>query len=313
MKTRITLLTLMGLFFLWLPVFSLTDSIVDLPFEKAGHLIIVEAEVEGKKGKFVLDTGVPVLWLNAKYFDGLPVRSTTSVVSGLAGKREKVRIYPTIIKLQNIKKAERALLVDLTYLEEAKGIRLLGMIGRSTLKKFEILFDLQNKKLQLIPIDKKGEPRMALTRPPCTEVSFEMAGHIPVFSSDINGLQLTMGFDSGAEVNVIDPSYKKTILNLLGWKDRLPHSRNGDKRTVLAYYIPGMELNYYDCKDMRTIFSSMKKINNSLTGTSLDGLLGVEFLAGQKVSFNFRKNVMYLYGEENWGAEELIVDKNKND
>src|SRR5574343_801004 len=39
-----------------------------LPLKRAGNLLLVEADVDGQRGNFILDTGAPGLVLNTTYF-----------------------------------------------------------------------------------------------------------------------------------------------------------------------------------------------------------------------------------------------------
>ena len=40
-----------------------------IPFELAGRIIVVQAEVNGVAGNFLLDSGAPVIMLNRSYFN----------------------------------------------------------------------------------------------------------------------------------------------------------------------------------------------------------------------------------------------------
>jgi hypothetical protein len=57
---------------------------VVIPLKRAGKLLLIEAEADGQRGDFILDTGAPFLVLNQTYFRGATRRNGTS--GGITGE-----------------------------------------------------------------------------------------------------------------------------------------------------------------------------------------------------------------------------------
>lgn len=59
-----------------------------IPFQMAGKLILIQAEVGGVTGNFIVDTGTSHLVLNAKYFSGPKIEKVFNGVNGETNKLE---------------------------------------------------------------------------------------------------------------------------------------------------------------------------------------------------------------------------------
>lgn len=294
------LFTILPLLVFWTSttVFGLTDTITTLPFVKLDNLIIVEAEVHGRKGNFILDTGTPGLWLNTRHFEDASGLSSSNMVAGINGRARNVGILLTDLKMPGVKKGVEALVVDLTGIEERKGIQLLGLIGQSVFKNHELLFDLRNYRIQMIPLNRKGKRIVEPDAAPAYEIPFKMKGHIPFFPVEIDDLELFMGFDTGAECNIIDPKFLDQIQVESGFNRQANVTSGWKNQKTVAYRVADLKITSRPCKPMFTIFSSMKTINDRLYGMDLDGLIGMEWLNQQKLSINFKKKVFYIWSAE---------------
>ncbi|NJL76119.1 MAG: hypothetical protein HC892_14990 [Saprospiraceae bacterium] len=59
-------------FLLVFPQFVWSDAICTTAFELRQGMILVEGDIDGQRGWFILDTGSPGLVLNKRYFSGIP-------------------------------------------------------------------------------------------------------------------------------------------------------------------------------------------------------------------------------------------------
>ncbi len=277
---------------------SKPDSIITLPYAKFGNLILLEAEVHGKKGNYILDTGIPGVYLNAKYFGNDSRVYPSNIVLGINGKAREVGILPTDLKLNGIKKGIEALVVDLSHIEKNKGLEILGQIGQSIFKKYELLFDLPNSKIQLIPLDRKGNRKISVGNSHAYQVSFKKKGHLPLILVEVKGLELFLGLDSGAECNVIDPRYLEHIVVKSQWKKSANLSSGWQTQKTVAYRVEKMKIGEKICRPMLTVFSSTKELNDKLYGPDMDGIIGVELLYQVKVSINFKKKILCFWEEK---------------
>lgn len=63
---------------------KITEDEIFIPLVQAGKLLLIEAEVDGQRGNFILDTGAPYLVLNTTYFRN-SIRIDTLEASGING------------------------------------------------------------------------------------------------------------------------------------------------------------------------------------------------------------------------------------
>ncbi len=285
-------------------VFAQKDTILNLHFSITDQLITIEAEVHGIQGVFVLDTGVPGIFLNERYFKESSDVIPTDQVVGINGRARQVGLLVTDIKLEGIRQGVDALVVDLTHIEKSKNIQLLGLIGQCMFKRHELLFDLPNYSTQLIPTDKKGHRLSTLEEPPQFEIPFKTKGHLPILRVEINNLELLFALDTGAECNVIAPKYRDQIKVTPKWSKLASLTSGWRSRQTVAYQVEKMKVFDQNCHPMLSVFSSLESINNSLCGPQLDGIIGMEWLLQKKVSLNFRKKRCYLW-KEKLGTKEI--------
>ena len=102
-----------------------------IPFKLVDHLIVIEAELLGQKGNFIIDTGSETLILNKSHFKGQnPIldatKETVGVLDFIDNPLEK-RLREFIIKdlvIQN----KFSDVIDLSQIEISKKMHLLGII-----------------------------------------------------------------------------------------------------------------------------------------------------------------------------------------
>lgn len=128
-----------------------------IPLKRAGRLIYLEAIIDGKVGNLILDSGAAGLVLNKAYFTDYQVVYDTEGggVSGSTGplyrkKINEINLGP--FKLNGL----TAHLTHLGHIENKRGIKVLGLLGISLLENYEMILDVRNLSLDLIPISKSG-------------------------------------------------------------------------------------------------------------------------------------------------------------
>jgi len=278
--------------------------IVEIPFKLVGNLIIVKGEIDGKEGNFIIDTGAPTLILNQnklRYYS----KSTKFSSSGITGNVPS--LYEKAVRGVKLAEAEfryiNALVMDLSHLEEVRGIPILGLVGYQLLKKYEVVFDFDNQNLILYRLGKKGRvladsegQRLA----PTDSVSFRLIGHLPCVKGQLNGKKTIFGIDSGAEINLINHKLKGAFgkafsaekdIDIYGVGKRKVSAETG----ILKYFwIEGIKF-----EEMTAIMTNMSHFQ-PIKNFKLDGLLGHDFLRQRKLSINFKKKKVYF-----WGAEQV--------
>ncbi len=271
-----------------------------IPFKLVDHLIVVEAELLGKKGNFIIDTGSETLILNKvhfplKYRHNNKRNKTSGVVSIIDNPMER-RLNEFVI--QNIKLYNKnSDVIDLSHIETSKKMSLLGVIGYSILKDYEVFIDLYLNQITLSKIDRNGNKldKNVYLEKITDSVNFKLKKHTIVLNAYVNKHQLKFGLDSGAEYNQINKNVKKKVFKYFVPKERLILSGASNKSIkVLAGKLYRVKLsNTIYFGPMNTVLTNLSKMNEAF-GTSLDGVLGFEFFRQKRTIINYQKEKLYF-------------------
>lgn len=119
----------------------LSPITIRIPFKLAGHLIVIQAEVAGQSGNFILDTGSSKLILNARHYSGGQAAPNTvgiSMTGAINDLREATvrdftidslqygRLHADVIDLNSIYEIKRETQFRLSGFEDAEEVRLAG-------------------------------------------------------------------------------------------------------------------------------------------------------------------------------------------
>ncbi len=263
-----------------------------------GHPV-VQAELAGVAGNFLIDTGAQTLVLNAARFteDQVQTRPLThGMPSGVGGAIANVRGARNLdlnwgsAHLPGL----RAVVTDLTHLEQSLGISIVGLIGHEILKPYELLFDYAAGTATLYRLDEKHHPIQdyALGTPEHV-VPFEMAGHIPVLPAIVAGRDMRLGLDSGAADAMLAARLESELKGQYQFVRR-DELRGADKNVRLT------TIGRFDAVVLAGVtYPNVIFWFNDITTPSrdleLDGLLGYAFLSSQPTSINFPARRLSLW------------------
>ncbi len=266
-----------------------------IPFGCVNKLVIIQAETDGKKGFFILDTGTPDLTLNNLYFQG---EAAEKVFYGINGEALEVQVKFVRLHIGGFIKDTEAKIVDFTAIEAYTGMPVLGAIGNKVFKDCEVVFDYVFKEFTIYRLDKNGKPlhNRALHEPPRDTLPFTPKGSMPSVEVRVGEKTLRLGLDSGAGVNVLDESKKPEIESRL---------KNGGKKAVSGFgtdtlvassaQLDSLVASKILCPPLNVFFISLKQLNLNLPGPDLDGIMGYEFLSRFRTAINFRKKEIYIW------------------
>lgn len=290
------------------------NTVSVVPFQLIGNSIFVKGSVNGTSGNFLLDTGSPNLLLNGKYFQGVRQYSSSLSIVDIHGQRESV----TFCVVKELRIADHPLeeshgmVTDLSALEQAKGISIAGIIGYSSLRKIQIIFDFDDWVLWLVPLDRKGNPKVKIeTFKMVEDLKLRMSGHISYITASYNGKKLRLGIDSGSEVNML---HRKWVM-----RNRSNFIVTGHTivRGLANAHLPcgigtakNIQLQPGNNTSLEVVLADMGFLNECL-GVSLHGLLGAPFLMQGKVAINFKKKRLYLGQtlEEGFARQTAIANE----
>jgi predicted aspartyl protease len=280
---------------------NILPAVTTVPFELADRIIVVQAEINGVTGNYLVDTGAQAVMLNSTRFtkDNLETFELDHPLpKGAGGEIQNVRAARDLelewgaIRIQGL----RGLVTDLTHLEKnLGGIEVMGLIGYNVLEKFQVHFDYAAGELSLFSLDGDNKPILEtqLGEPELT-VPFDMMGHIPVLPVRIAGQDMKMGLDSGAAGAMIFTKWQKPLTGQYEFirRDELT---GGDTNVQMGdvVRIKNMQLGSRDYADMTFRFNDLA--GHKDRPIPMDGLLGYQFLKAQPVAINFRTRSLMLW------------------
>ena len=271
-----------------------------IPFKVIDHLIVVEAELLNKKGNFIIDTGSESLILNKVHFP-----NNHSFIKKKASSTGIIKVidnpFETRLKeftLQNVTLKNKASdVIDLSHIEKAKKVRLLGIIGYNILKDYEVFIDLHLNQLTLTKVDKDGNKLSdkVYAEKIVDSLNFTLRKHTIVVNATINDQKLRFALDSGAEYNLLSKDVNKKVLKYFIPKKRLKLNGMSKKSVeVLAGNLHRVKLSetiYFG--PMYTMLTNLRKVNE-VFGTRIDGILGYELLEQKRTIINYKKQKLYF-------------------
>jgi hypothetical protein len=282
---------------------GLDENVIHIPFRLSGNLLLVEAELNGITGWFILDSGAPDLKINSRHLaHSFTAETKANTAGGITGT-------VTQVSLQTIEsfnwhtarlKNARIESFDLGHIEAIKQEKILGLIGFKLFRDFEVLLDFKNADLILYRLDDEGN-RLDLNSKniePQHQIPFQMIGHVPILRGKIGKYYLNFALDTGAELNVMDVNTNPRALEMLTIKRRFLLSGNGQEK-VEAFMgnLSELQIGNLRYTNMRTVLTNLNAMNKAYNA-DLDGILGFEFFSRNKTAINFPKQMLYIWEKE---------------
>lgn len=269
---------------------------IQTPFEAGGEydgLIFVDVGLNGRDARFILDTGAPALVLNSAHFPDETAEAEGEAV-GVSGKIQLRQIAIDELDWQGIKRRDIELIgIDLAHLETAVDSEIVGLIGYNTVKDFELLIDYPDRRLTLF---RPGATNLHRDVQPLAEIPFTLEAHIPVIEVEIDGETLRLGLDTGAAVNLLDPTAFAS-LDTTAYRSKgedVLHGADKNANTVPLVEVLETEISGLRFADMLTSVADISHLNNGY-GLQLDGLIGFPFLSQRRISINFAERKLYVW------------------
>lgn len=275
-----------------------------IPLKRAGRLLLMEGEVDGKKGNFIFDTGAPYLVLNATYFRDYDLRNEL-YASGITGGKTPVMVTK-VEKLQVSKLwygDVRADVAELGHIENARGIQILGLLGLNLFKSFIMEIDLSKGYLKLIKCDKNGETSLS------DHTQYDLIHDLSFYDNTIfikcqvGGKNLRFGIDTGAEINAVSSMSNKKVLETIQITGRSKLMGTGSESVEILYgSMKELFIGDISLQNMQTVITQLEDMGEAY-GVSIDGMLGYEFFSRGKVILNIPKKELKFRLFDNFRKE----------
>ena len=259
-------------------------SVTYIPFEQAGGLILVTAEVNGSPGSFILDTGAPRLIINSKYIEKKEDHFLRAEAQGVGGAITSLDFHPVeSFDWQGIRiEAQGVILMDLERIEARMERPIHGLIGYDLLKDYDVLLDYDRREVTLIvPEAFEAFRQEHLAGTTAETLSFELQVHLPMVEARIGGETLRMAIDSGAETNLVDEwLYHRLQSEITETDETELAGADNQEKVVTLTNIRSMRIGNREYRDLTTVFSGIGHLEKQLQ-TRIDGIIGSEILSEQ--------------------------------
>ena len=182
-------------------------------------------------------------------------------------------------------------------MQDSKKMNLLGIIGFSILKDYEVFIDLHLNQITLTKVDAYGNKldKHVYLEKITDSINFNLKNHTIVLNGVINKQNLKFGLDSAAEFNQINKSTNKKALKYFYPKKRLYLVGASNKKIEVVagklYRLKLIETIYFGPMD--TVLTNLNNMNEAF-GTHLDGILGYEFFKQKRTIINYKKEKLYF-------------------
>ncbi len=259
------------------------------PARVLNGLLVVEAEVDGRRGNFLLDTGAPALVLNKREF-APPGSETTLAAAGSTGVNGKMAgmSYHVVQKFdwQGISFQQKEVpTLDLNSLERKLGnLPLLGLIGYNVLSQYAVTLDYRAGQVRLRQPDPTAAAAPALMRVP-----FTLSGHLPLVALTVGGQTFQVGVDCGAQANLLDQQYQAELARELRKTSTAQLSgADAASRAVTTARLPAVRLaGPLVFRKQATVFADMAHLNQNPNRAPLQGLVGYPLLSQYRTTIDY--------------------------
>lgn len=273
-----------------------------LAFNRVGNLMVLKARVDTMEGNFILDTGAPHLVLNLTYFRDYPVDvQHDGHQTSIAGQGDF--IYKTKVReLAFGALAYHQLEADVTNLgniENAKGLKVLGLLGLDLFLRCEMIIDFEKSEIYLHRVGKKEAATYnhALLNDTSQYRTFpiEFTGRRITTNTEVAGKKLKLVIDCAAEANILDSRLPDKIMELVTISRRVKLTGAGEQKADAVYgHLSRMKMGTQQIENLPVVILNLAYtcFNDDLC---INGVLGFDFLSQQRIGFNFVRRKMYIW------------------
>jgi len=273
-----------------------------VPFNRIGNLIVVKAKADSIEGNFILDTGAPGLVLNITYFRDYPMVShhdgeERTITGGTNGIQQTTIKEFSLGTLQYFR--TEADLTNLGQVENAKGIKVLGLLGVALFKQCEMIIDFEKNLIYLHRIGKKEATSYKSEFLRDTSLyrvfSIDLKDNRMITTTEIEGKKIKLAIDCAAESNILDSRLPNKVFQNITITRRVKLTGAGDKK-IDAFYgnLANMKIGNLDVSNLPVTITNLEFTCFSFGGC-VDGVLGFDFLSLHKIGFNFVNRKMYIW------------------
>lgn len=273
----------------------------EIPILVRKKLMLVYAEVDGRTGLFLLDTGASGLFLNARIFESRN-RLFLKEITDVNGVRQEVgEVFVRNFRLGSLNRHNFSTeAINLRTAESVLGVEILGLIGYEVLQSVELHVDYDNRRIILYRLNRKGEPVIRDAARADHRIPFYLCRHLPVIKGRFGeeGKTVRLGLDSGASLNVLHVTWQKTLEAAALRRYQISYNAVLSRKRVDYYTFPNIHLGgELALIHSKIAFVDLRGLRKNLL--FLDGLLSVNLFRLGTVSINYKKKEIRIWVRDN--------------
>lgn len=261
-----------------------THASISVPFELINGLIIIQAEVNGTSGSYIIDSGSNGILLNGKSASSDVSYQTLS--STMEGSETKINSFKVgdfhLDRLLGFS-------TDLSNLEVYLEKPIAGILGCSVFTPHSLVFDFKRSVMSIsykdLDASKLGNYR---------SLNFEVYEDLPMVELKIQGAWHTFILDSGASTHFVDKElvreYRSLVTSTGNRKNII--TAGGRDQVSEEYEIPSCEVGGEMTK-ITAYEKDFSPISRTL-GKNISGLLSLSSLSDDLVYFDLKANKFYF-------------------
>ncbi|MEN5193523.1 pepsin/retropepsin-like aspartic protease family protein [Sphingobacterium faecium] len=276
---------------------------VRIHFQLHNGLIYIPAQLNGRAGYFMFDSGAPVVILRKKYVAPSSINNAVSVdFTGMGGLMEDI----TWSTGNNLKwggfqlddlDAPAAFMNDMELDDRTP---IFGLMGYGVLADYQLTFDYAKRELLLERVDASGNLAGAGFEKGklVSTCAMRMKRHIPIIDMILDDTPYPMGIDCGANANLLKASLAAELEPFIDYEDENVNITGvgGATQNNSSGFLKQARIGTLRLQDMFTVMTD-QNIGGGEKHDALPivGLLGTPFLNQQKTTLNFNKGEISFY------------------
>ena len=261
---------------------------ISQPIQLVNEFLLVELTVNGRTGKFILDSGAPGLILNVNEYptDG----AQTDRLVGLGGEVKTYNYDNQTFVFGDFEiSVSQVFGIPLEHLEVAVEQPILGLIGLDVFNGFNVRIDYHSLELEI------ARSAIELPYKDGLELSMRQYGHLTAVNIQKGTKKLRMILDTGSKSNLIDKNLVEhwiSSIHCLGWVELI----GADQRVQLSQkvQIEGLAIGEEVPLEQTFITSKFDHVD-ALMDVKIDGILGQNFFKHYIVVFSKNRKKLMLY------------------
>ncbi len=273
------------LLFLCLSVQAKDKAKIEIPFELINGLTVIEAEIDGIHGKYLLDTGSDGIILNGQ----ADADSQGSILSLGGSTKSSTQALKMVRVGEYIQSNLEAQVLDLGQIEDHLGINLKGIIGGYLFQPKVVILDFKNSIITLSDKLAKQE-RLAFD----DKICINTVNQIPVAKIQIEGKWYNFALDSGSSIHFIDTEVVKVLKDVSSTKELstmkcIANTNEQLSKQIIKHFSMGR----LDFSNQVYLPKSFADVNAS-ADIHLDGILSMSQLFQDKVVIDYTRSKLYF-------------------